>query len=399
MKTYTYMIVGGGMCGDAALKELRKRDPEARKAMFTTEPHYPYDRPPLSKDLWTGGKKERDIYRNTKPDDTTEVHTGRHIVAINPKEKAIRDDDGETYAYEKLLLATGGSPRQLDTDAKGIVYFRTLDDFHTLRGMADNGGRFAVIGGGFIGAELAAALRMSGCDVVMMFPETAIGAGRFPDGLGAHLNEYYREKGISVCTEDKPVEIRQDGPTWYIRSREGQEIEVNGVVAGLGITPNTALADLAGAEVDNGIKVDASLQTSVPGIFAAGDAAAWYQPALDEYVRVEHEDNALTMGQTAGASMAGDDVKYDHLSMFYSDLFDLGYEAVGQLDAAGCETVEDWQEHGKKGVVYYLGDQRVRGVLLWNVWDRVDDARELIRDTGPHSRESLTSSPPIPADG
>jgi NADPH-dependent 2,4-dienoyl-CoA reductase/sulfur reductase-like enzyme len=161
-----------------------------------------------------------------------------------------------------------------------------------------------------------------------------------------------------------------------------REIMADAVVAGIGIEPNVDLALAAGLEVENGIRVDRSLRTSHPDIYAAGDVANFYNPSLDQRLRVEHEDNANTMGQLTGQAMAGRTVSYDHLPSFYSDLFELGFEAVGELDAR-LETVADWKEPYREGMVYYLRDGRVRGVLLWNVWDQVDSARKLIAEAGP----------------
>ena len=163
---------------------------------------------------------------------------------------------------------------------------------------------------------------------------------------------------------------------------------VDAVVAGLGIRPNIELAEAAGLEIGNGIRVDAALRTSHPDIFAAGDVAEFFNPALGEYLRVEHEDNANTMGAAAGRSMAGQAVSYDHLPSFYSDLFELGYEAVGSFHSR-MRTIADWKEPYREGVVYYLQDGRVRGVLLWNVWERVEAARDLVREAGPFEPEDL----------
>ena len=170
---------------------------------------------------------------------------------------------------------------------------------------------------------------------------------------------------------------------------QGQgEFQVDGVVAGIGVTPNVELAQSAGLKVDNGIVVDEFLRTSDPDIYAAGDVANFSNPALGKRLRVEHEDNANTMGRAAGLSMAGKASPYHHLPFFYSDLFDLGYEAVGELDSR-LETVADWKESHREGVVYYLHDGRVRGVLLWNVWGQVDAARELIAEPGPFRAADL----------
>jgi NADPH-dependent 2,4-dienoyl-CoA reductase/sulfur reductase-like enzyme len=163
---------------------------------------------------------------------------------------------------------------------------------------------------------------------------------------------------------------------------------VDAVVAGIGITPNTELATKAGLAVENGVVVDEHLRTTHPDVFAAGDVARFTAPSLGTRIRVEHEDNALTMGRAAGRAMAGDRSPYTHLPFFYSDLFELGYEAVGELEPRG-ETVADWKQPFREGVVYFLRDGRVRGVLLWNVWNQVDAARALIAEPGPFSAGSL----------
>lgn len=188
--------------------------------------------------------------------------------------------------------------------------------------------------------------------------------------------------GESLTRVEKP------GTKYILHTESGTSIAADTVVAGIGITPNVSLAEGAGLEVDNGIVVDQYLQTSTADIYAAGDVANFYSPALGNRMRVEHEDNANTMGAAAGRNMAGEPTPYEHLPMFYSDLFDLGYEAVGELDAR-LEIVEDWKEPFTEGVVYYTKDGRVRGVLLWNTWDQVDNARALIASPGPWAEKEL----------
>jgi len=173
-----------------------------------------------------------------------------------------------------------------------------------------------------------------------------------------------------------------------VRTTTGTEFVVDVVVAGLGILPNVALAEEAGLQVENGVVVDECLRTSHPDIYAAGDVANFFNPALGKHIRVEHEDNANTMGHQAGLNMAGRPAPYHHLPFFYSDLFELGYEAVGDVDAR-LETVADWKEPFREGVVYYLQEGRVRGVLLWDTWGQVDAARALIADPGPFTPQAL----------
>jgi NADPH-dependent 2,4-dienoyl-CoA reductase/sulfur reductase-like enzyme len=173
-----------------------------------------------------------------------------------------------------------------------------------------------------------------------------------------------------------------------LRTNTKQEIAVDGVVAGIGIEPNVKLAAAAGLKIGNGIVVDEFLRTTTPDVYAAGDVANFKSATLGKRFRVEHEDNANSMGRLAGRNMAGANEEYNHLPMFYSDLFELGYEAVGELDSR-FETFVDWKEPNKEGVIYYLEDSRVRGVLLWNVWGQVDAARALISETGPFAPNNL----------
>ncbi len=216
----------------------------------------------------------------------------------------------------------------------------------------------------------------------MVFPDEGIGGRMFPGDLSLFLNDFYRQKGVEVLAGESVVDLESHGERLALRTRSGREIAVDGVVAGIGIQPNIELAQAAGLKVGNGIMVDEFLRTSHPDIYAAGDVASFYSPVLEKRLRVEHEDNANTMGRMAGQALAGEREPYHHLPFFYSDLFELGYEAVGEVDAR-LETVADWKEPYREGVVYYLQERRVRGVLLWNVWKQVDAARRLIAEPGP----------------
>jgi NADPH-dependent 2,4-dienoyl-CoA reductase/sulfur reductase-like enzyme len=391
MPDYKYLIVGGGMTADAAAHGIREVDGDGAIGLIGAEPHPSYDRPPLSKGLW----KKKPLESIWRKSDGLGVafHRGRTVRHLDPRNKRVTDDQGNVHSYGRLLMATGATPRRLPFRTEQVLYYRTVDDYRRLRARTEQGRRFAVIGGGFIGSEVAAALAMNGRSVAMIFPGEGIGDRVFPDDLTRFLNDYYRGKGVEVLAGCSVVglEERHDGATLRIRDgRAGTEREVpaDGVVAGIGVEPNVELAQQAGLHVEDGIRVDAALRTSDPDIFAAGDVARFHNPALDRWMRVEHEDNANTMGGMAGRSMAGEAVAYDHLPSFYSDLFDLGYEAVGEVDAR-LETVADWKEPFREGVVYYLRAGRVRGVLLWNVWEQVDAARRLIAEPGPFTAAGL----------
>jgi NADPH-dependent 2,4-dienoyl-CoA reductase/sulfur reductase-like enzyme len=397
MPNYTYLIVGGGMTADAAISGIREVDPSGPIGLIGADLHPPYDRPPLSKGLWKG-KPLESIWRKTAGEGVI-LHLGRQAKTLDPPNRRVTDDRGTVYTYDKLLLATGGTPRRLPFGGDDIIYFRTLDDYERLRGLTGRGRRFAVVGGGFIGSEVAAALAMNGEKVVMAFPGNGIGGHLFPADLTQFLNDHYREKGVEVQAGSRVTgcELRKGKPVLTTSSDQhpgGREIVADAVLAGIGIEPNVELAQAAGLEVDDGIRVDRGLRTSHPDVYAAGDVANFYNPALDKRLRVEHEDNANTMGRLAGRAMAGRTVSYDHLPSFYSDLFELGFEAVGEVDAR-LETVADWKERYREGVVYYLRDGRVRGVLLWNVWEQVDAARKLIAEAGPFRAGDLRGRLPV----
>ena len=390
MAHYKYLLIGGGMTGDAAVRGIREVDANGSIAMISAEPDPPYKRPPLSKGLWKD-KKLESIWCKTDALGA-ELHLGRTVQAVEAENKRVIDDKGSEYTYDRLLLATGGTPRRLPFGNGDVNYYRTVEDYRRLRDGAEHGGRFAVIGGGFIGSEVAAALAMNGKEVVMVFPEESIGLRVFPRELTEFINDYFRKKGVTLLTGATAGGVEEQRGQFSLKVRglkdgDEHEVLVDGVVAGLGIEPNIVLAQKAGLEVENGIVVDEFLRTSRPDIFAAGDVAYFANPALGKR-RVEHEDNATTMGRAAGRNMAGAPERYDHLPFFYSDLFELGYEAVGELDSR-LETVQDWKEPYDEGVVYYLRDGRVRGVLLWNVWGQLDAARRLIGEPGPFRAENL----------
>jgi NADPH-dependent 2,4-dienoyl-CoA reductase/sulfur reductase-like enzyme len=374
MSHYKYLIIGGGMTADSAVQGIRELDSTGTIGLIGDEPEPPYDRPPLSKGLWKGKPIDK-IWRQTESYQV-DLHLGCRAETIDTERKRITDNQGAAYTFDKLLLATGGRPRRLPYDDGQIIYYRTVADFRRLQGLAARGRRFAVIGGGFIGSEVAAALAMNGKKVTMVFPEFGIGGLLFPQDLSDFLNDFYRQKGVEVLTGESVTGLTRRGEQSVLRTFS-REIVADGVVAGIGIQPNVELAQQAGLRIDNGIVVDESLRTSHRDIYAAGDVASFYNPAMGKRLRVEHEDNANTMGRCAGRNMAGDAKPYHHLPYFYSDLFELGYEAVGGLDAR-LQTVSDWEVPFQKGVVYYLRHSRVRGVLLWNVWEQVDAARELI---------------------
>jgi 3-phenylpropionate/trans-cinnamate dioxygenase ferredoxin reductase component len=391
MPDYRYLIVGGGMTADAAVRGIRDHDPDGSIGLVGEEPDPPYSRPPLSKALWQG-KDEASVWRGTEKFGV-ELSLGRRVVEVDLAGHLATDDQGGSYGYEKLLLATGGRPRRLPGDTgDDVVYFRRLPDYRRLRELADRSSSFVVLGGGFIGSELAAALNGAGCPVTLVFPEAGIGARLFPADLAASVNELYTGHGVDVRPGELVAGVERAGERLEVTLGGGGSLEADAVVAGLGIVSATELAEAAGLEVDDGIVVDEYGRADETGdVYAAGDVARFPATALGHSIRVEHEDQANSHGHAVGANMAGADAPYTHLPFFYSDLFELGYEAVGEVDSRR-ETVAEWVEPMRTGVLTYLDEtRRPRGFLLVDVWGKVDVATGLIAAGEPLADGTLAS--------
>lgn len=386
MENRKYLIIGGGLAADAAVHGIRELDQRGSVLVVSDEEDPPYARPPLSKALWKGESVDT-IWCHTETANA-ELRLGTSIVALDLHGKKATDSGKKVVSYEKLLLATGGAPRPLYNAGSSVIHFRKRSDFNRAWYAAGKGAEFAVIGGGFIGSEIAAALAMNGRKVSLIFPGDCIGDRVYPRPLGHFLNVYFRQRGVDVRFNNRVEFVEEQEDKLIIRTNDHNDIIVDTVIAGIGIVPNVGLAQAAGLQVDDGIIVDETLRTSDPNIFAAGDVANFPCAALKRRLRFEHEDNARAMGRTAGRNMAGGNDAYRYLPFFYSDLFDIGYEAVGEIDSR-MTIIEDWVETFRKGVIYYLRNNCVRGVLLWNTWGLVDSARELIVSGREHVAESL----------
>jgi len=387
---FDYVIVGGGRAGISAVEGIRELDSSCSILLVGAESHLPYDRPPLSKQLWSGKNEVTDIFVHDRAyfeRAGVELASDERVSEIDPGEKTILTDRGRSERYGKLLLATGGTPRRLQipgAELKNVFYYRTLDDYVELS-RDPEGKSILVVGGGFIGAEIAAALSMHGAHVTMVFPGRLMLQRIFPEALARSIQEQYEQRGIRILSEDVPISFAPRGGWLAVETREGEHLACDSIVVGAGIAPEVGLASSAGLAVENGIEVNELLESSVPGIFAAGDNANFPYAALGKRMRVEHWDNAVAQGKAAGRNMAGAGEPYDYMPYFFSDLFDFGYEAVGDVSSS-LETYADWQQENETGVVYYLEDERVRGVMLCNVWEKLDEARALIR-SGAHVSE------------
>ena len=393
-QAYAYIIVGGGLAGASAVEGIRERDKKGTILLVGSEKHLPYDRPPLSKKLWFGKKKVEDIFihdRKFYDENNVIIESGVTIALLDPKQRSVTTSMGKQYRYRKLLLATGGVPRTLPIpggNIEGICYFRTLDDYLKLRKGATEGKKAVIIGGGFIGSEIAAAMAINKIDVTMIFPESFLVSRVFPEYLGKALLSQFISRGIKVLANEKPSAFSKEGDRFTTYTESGKKIESDMVIVGIGIAPSLELPRRAGLQTANGVIVDEYLQASLPDIYAAGDLAFFPYQALGKQTRVEHWDNALNQGKQAGLNMAGAHKPYDYMPYFFSDLFEFGYEAVGDVDAS-LETFADWQKENDTGVIYYLRDGKVRGAMMCNVWEKVEAARELIRKGGQSTPASL----------
>jgi 3-phenylpropionate/trans-cinnamate dioxygenase ferredoxin reductase subunit len=387
--SYDFLIVGGGMVADAAAKAIREQGSTASIGILGEEPTKPYPRPALSKKLWT----DPDFTLESGEPDTA-GETGAHItldtrvVGLDPDAHEVTTESGETFGYGTLLIATGGHPTTLDGLPPGdrVLYYRTLTDYHRLRALVDVEPKphVAVVGGGYIGSEIAAAMIGEGCRVTLVHPDDVLGAPTFPAGFAQRYQALFTDAGVAVRggTSVRGGIEAADGVQLHLD--DGATLEADVVVLGLGITPSgDPISDAVERTDDGGIVVDERLATTAPDVYAAGDVAQYPDPVLGRR-RVEHVDNADSMGAAAGRIMAGSDEVYDHTPMFYSDLFGHGYEAVGTLDAS-LETVEDrFGSEGDGGtdsaVVYYLTDDEVVGVLLWDCDGGLDEATALLAE-------------------
>lgn len=383
-QTRKYVIVGGGLAGASAIEGIRELDSVGSIAMIGTEQHKPYNRPPLSKKLWFGKQTVEEIFVH-KGDyyasNGVDLILGTEVVTLDAVDRIVQTSRGDVCRYEKLLLATGGIPRHLDipgAEPDGICYYRYLDDYHTIRSQVSKGRSAVVIGGGFIGSEMAAALNANKIDVTMVFPDPYIAKRVFPEALARAVQEDFTKRGVGVLAGDSPVSIEQEASEFVITTEAGHKLKSDIVLAGIGITPSTNLAQTADLTIQNGVVVNEYLQTSNSDIYAAGDNTCFPYQALGKITRVEHWDNALNQGKQAGRNMAGASEPYTYMPYFFSDLFDFGYEAVGDVDSQ-LETFADWQKENDTGVVYYIQDGKVRGAMMCNVWDKVPVARELIK--------------------
>ncbi len=378
------VIVGAALAGAKAAEALREEGYGGRVVLIGAESELPYERPPLSK-YYLRGESEREKARvhdaGFYAEKDIDLRLGTAVEAIDPAGRTVTLAGGETLAWDRLLLATGAEPRRLPVpgaDLDGVHYLRTLDDSDRLRAAIHADGRLAVIGAGWIGAEAAASARQLGSEVTLIerleVPlETVLGTT-----VGRIYADAHREQGVELLTGVGVEALEGAGRVERVRLSDGRTVECSAVLVGVGVAPRTALAEAAGLAVDNGILVDANLQTSAPDVYAAGDVANHDHPFYGRRVRVEHWANALNQGPVAARNMLGAGTPYERLPYFFSDQYDVGMEYSG-LASADDEVVIRGSVEKRELIAFWLQDGRVAAGMNMNVWDVTGPIQELIR--------------------
>ncbi|UWE08557.1 NAD(P)/FAD-dependent oxidoreductase [Actinacidiphila bryophytorum] len=408
----TFVIVGAGLAGAKAAETLRSEGFTGRVILIGDERDHPYERPPLSKGYLTGSA-ERDSAFVQQPgwyaEHDVELHLGQPVVHLDKATRTITLGDGSTLIYDKLLLATGSEPRRLDipgTDLAGVHHLRRLAHSdrlkHVLTSLGRENGHLVIAGAGWIGLEVAAAARGYGAEVTVVESDpTALYRVLGPE-LGAVFTDLHVEHGVRFHFGARLTEITgQDGMVLAAVTDDGQEHPAHDVLAAIGAAPRTALAEVAGLalasrEEGGGIKVDASLRTSDPDIFAAGDVANAEHPLFGGRLRVEHWANALNGGPAAAKAMLGREVAYDRVPYFFTDQYDLGMEYSGYVAPGGYDQVVCRGDVGKREfIAFWLREGRVLAGMNVNVWDVTEQIQHLVRSGRAVDPEAL-SDPAVP---
>jgi NADPH-dependent 2,4-dienoyl-CoA reductase/sulfur reductase-like enzyme len=407
MPTEPFVVVGGGLAAARAVEALRGEGFDGDVVVLTSEPHRPYERPPLSKGYLRGQEDRENIFtlgEDWYGEHDVDLRTSATAVGLDPAGHVLTLADGSQLPFAKVLLATGSTPRALAVpgqDLGNVHYLRTVEDADRLAGTLlpaslEGTGHVVVIGDGWIGMEVAASARELGLDV------TVIGRAAHPLGvLGPELGELYgtlhRERGVRLHRRADVVALTGgNGQVTGVDLADGTHVEASVVVVGIGVTPNVGLARAAGlelrsADVGGGVAVDAYLRTSHPDVYAAGDIASVPSPRYGRPLRVEHWAAALDQGKHAGRAMLGVAEPYDLLPYFFSDQFDVGMEYKGYVEVRSgwYDTVISGSIADKELVAFFVRDGAVEAGMAVNVWDRMDDVERLIRSSEPVAREEL----------
>ena len=394
------VLIGGGLAAATAAETLRTRGYHGNLTVVTDEPHAPYERPPLSKQVLTGDADPTTTAVHPASfytDHDIDLLTSDALTAIDRHTATVTLASGTDLHYDRLLLATGARARGLrlnEHPLQGIHTLRSLDDAVHLRDGLRNAGHVTVVGAGWIGCETAAAARTLGAEVTLVDPletplQRVLGAR-----VGAVFADRHRSRGVDLRLGTGVSRARGTGRVEQVMLEDGTTIDTDLVVIGIGVTPRTEVAAAAGLDVYDGIRTDATLTTSDPHIWAAGDVANAYHPTLQTHLRVEHWANAKHQGATAAANMLGADDPYDRLPYFFSDQYDLGMEYVGHATTWDRVVIRGEADSGAF-VAFWLTHGRVTAAMHVNTWDITDELRDLVRSPLPVD-ETRLANPAVP---
>ena len=374
------VIVGGGLAAANAVEELRERGFTGSVTLVGSEQQVPYERPPLSKSVLLGNDPPESVFVHTAEwyeEHGVELVLGTAASAIDTVDRTVTVG-ARTLGYDRLLLATGAIPRKLrmaDDSGAPVAYLRTFEDSLSLRERLS--GHVLIIGAGWIGLEVASAARQAGAEVTVVDPADVPLQKVLGDELGEVFAGLHRDHGVDLRLGSGVEDITHDDGVTRVRLSDGQTLEVDLVVVGVGVAPDVSLAEAAGLEVDNGVLVDATLRTSDPHVWAAGDIANHDHPLLGR-IRVEHWDVAINQGKHAARAMLGSQQPYEVQPYFFTDQYDWGMEYVGHVGSEGYDEVVLKGEPADGLTAYWIRDQKVLAGMHLNDWDAIDRIRELV---------------------
>lgn len=388
MRDYDYVIVGGGLTAANAVEGIRQVDEDGSIVVLSEEEEPPYHRPPLSKEFLQAPGAGRDML-HVKPEGWygeeagAELALGDRVTGLDPDELTVETAGGETFRGERILLATGGRPRRLDlrgSGMEGVHVLRTVEDSEALRREAGDAEHALLIGAGFIGMELAASFRELDVRPTVVELAGRVWSRLLPAGLSSFMEEYFLEREVEFRLRSSVQELRGDGRVESAVLHDGTEIPCQLAVVGVGIEPNQELAGEAGLGVQDGVVVDSYGETSHGYVYAAGDVARFPDPVFGDLTRVEHWDHARAHGKRVGRNMAGENEAYDHLSYFFSEVFDLSLNAFGR-PAEAVRTASRGEPGSEEGCVVFCADDQDKlcATVILNDNDALEDCRELVR--------------------
>ena len=398
----TFVIVGGGMAGAKAAETLREEGFDGRIVLIGAESLRPYERPPLSKDYLRGETEQEKVHVHSEAyygEHDIDLRLGREVSRLDTGSREAKLDDGETLRYDRLLLATGAEPRRLPipgADLDGVLYLRTVPDSDRIRERLDRGGSLVVVGAGWIGAEVAASARQRGMEVTIVEPMSVPLERVLGPEMGAFYRDVHADQGVRLLLGTGVEGFEGGTAVERVRTNDGQTLDCDAVVVGVGVKPRTALAEAAGLTMGDGVLADELLQTSAEGVFAAGDVVSAQHPFYGQRIRVEHWANALEQGPAAARNMLGAGAPYDKLPYFFSDQYDVGMEYAGYATTWDRVVVRG-DLAGREFIAFWLAGDRVLAGMNVNVWDVTDTIQRLIRERVAIDDRRL-ADPDVPLD-